>query len=104
MFYLTSNLFFSIGSKLFFAKGPNVAPHGMIDLSTCITVKSAEMTAKKKNAFEVSTKEETFYIFADTAKEKDEWIGTIGKSIVQSSNTYTNDDNNDDNSSEEEDD
>jgi hypothetical protein len=28
---------------------------------------------------EVATKEKTFYMYADTEKEKDEWIGAIGK-------------------------
>ena len=31
------------GSILFFSKGEFSAPHGMIDLSTCMTVKSAEL-------------------------------------------------------------
>ena len=31
-------------------------------------------------------------MFADSEKEKDEWIGAIGRAIVQSSVTYTNDD------------
>lgn len=79
------------GSKLFFAKGEFTAPHGMIDLSTCMTVKSAELKVGKKNAIEVSTKESTFYLYADTDKEKDEWIGAIGRSIVQSSSTFTKD-------------
>lgn len=91
------------GSKLFFAKGEFSAPHGMIDLSSCMTVKSAELKAGKKNAIEVSTKDTTFYMYTDTEKEKDEWIGAIGRSIVQSSNTFTNDDGVDpDNESEEE--
>ena len=47
----------------------------MVDLSTCMTVKSAELKAGKKNAIEVSTQESTFYMYADTEKEKDEWIG-----------------------------
>ena len=107
------------GSKLFFAKSDTAAPHGeatfqidlrflrdtnetvtfpntktgMIDLKHCLTVKSAELKAGKKNAIEVSTKEKTFYMFADTEKEKDEWIGGIGRSIVQSSATFTTDDN-----------
>ncbi len=92
------------GSKLFFAKGEFTAPHGMIDLSQCMTVKSAELKAGKKNAIEVSTKEQTFYMYADTEKEKDEWIGAIGRSIVQSSNTFTNEDAKDEDNSEEEDD
>jgi hypothetical protein len=91
------------GSHLFFAKGEFTAPHGMIDLSQCMTVKSAELKAGKKNAIEVSTKEQTFYMYADTEKEKDEWIGAIGRSIVQSSNTFTNDDAKDDDNSDEED-
>ncbi|KAJ1414276.1 hypothetical protein B484DRAFT_401814 [Ochromonadaceae sp. CCMP2298] len=80
------------GAKLFFAKGEFSSPHGMIDLSTCMTVKSAELKAGKKNAIEVSTKEKTFYMYADTEKEKDEWIGAIGRSIVQASATFTAED------------
>ena len=80
------------GSKLFFAKNEQSTPHGMIDLSTCQTVKSAEMRAGKRNAIEVSTAETTFYMYADSEKEKDEWIGAIGRSIVQASATFTNDD------------
>ena len=66
------------GSKLFFAKGEHTTPHGMIDLSTCMTVKSAELKAGKKNAIELSTAETKFLMFADTEKDKDEWIGAIG--------------------------
>lgn len=89
------------GSQLFFAKGEFSAPHGMIDLSHCMTVKSAELKAGKKNAIEVSTKEMTFFMYADTEKEKDEWIGAIGRSIVQSSSTFTQDEQNDDESDDE---
>jgi hypothetical protein len=93
------------GSKLFFAKGENSAPHGMIDLSACMTVKSAELKAGKRNAIEVSTADTTFYMFADTEKEKDEWIGAIGRAIVQASATFTTEDDqnpDDDNSSNSE--
>lgn len=79
------------GSNLFFASAENTAPHGMIDLSKCQTVKSAEIKANKKYAFEVSTPETTFYMHADSEKDKDEWIGAIGRSIVQSSKTYQKD-------------
>lgn len=61
----------------------------MIDLSSCMTVKSAELKAQKRNAFEVSTPETTFLMFADTEKEKDDWIGAVGRAIVRSSTTYT---------------
>lgn len=56
------------GSKLFFAKSELAAPHGMVDLSTCMTVKSAELKAGKKNAIEVSTNDSTFYMYADSGK------------------------------------
>lgn len=93
--------FFLKGSKLFFAKGEFSAPHGMIDLSTCMTVKSAEMKVQKKNALEVSTKDTTYFMYADTEKEKDEWIGAIGRSIVQASSTFTEDDAKDESDEEE---
>eukprot|EP00968_Pinguiococcus_pyrenoidosus_P014858 scaffold1355_cov268-Pinguiococcus_pyrenoidosus.AAC.40 len=41
------------GNKLFFARTESEEPHGMIDLSTCMTVKSAELKAKRRNALEV---------------------------------------------------
>lgn len=84
------------GSKLFFAKTPTAVPHGMIDLSQCMTVKSAELKAGKKNAIEVSTTDTTFYMYADSEKEKDDWIGAIGRSIVQASATFTSEDGKDD--------
>lgn len=80
------------GSKLFFSKSETSTPHGMIDLSACMTVKSAELKAGKRNAIEVSTADTTFFMFADTEKEKDEWIGAIGRAIVQASATFTTED------------
>eukprot|EP00978_Attheya_sp_CCMP212_P025742 scaffold83347_cov42-Attheya_sp.AAC.3 len=64
------------------------APHGMVDLSLCTTVKSADLKAHKRNSFEVSTAETTFLLYADSEKEKDDWIGSIGRSIVRCSSTY----------------
>jgi hypothetical protein len=49
----------------------------MIDLALCMTVKSAELKAHKRHALEVSTPETTFLMFADSEKEKDDWIGII---------------------------
>jgi hypothetical protein len=60
----------------------------MIDLSSCMTVKSAEQKTHKRYALEVSTQETTFYMYAGNEKEKDDWIGAIGRAIVQSSGTY----------------
>lgn len=76
------------GSKLFFAKSEFSTPHGMIDLSTCTTVKSADIKSRKCNSFEISTPETTFLLYADTDKEKDDWIGSVGRAIVRCSSTY----------------
>ncbi|CAM9381580.1 unnamed protein product [Chrysoparadoxa australica] len=89
------------GSKLFFAKNEYVAPHGMIDLSTCMTVKSAEQKTHKRHAFEISTQDTTFFMYAATEKQKDDWIGAVGRSIVQSSSTYQGEEVDDDSSDNE---
>jgi len=84
------------GSKLFFAKDNSISPHGMIDLSTCQTVKSAEQKAGKKYAFEVSTPDTTYLMVAESDKDKDDWIGAIGRAIVKASSTFTSEPNEDD--------
>ena len=61
----------------------------MIDLAVCTTVRSADARARKKNSFEISTPDTTYLLYADTQKEKDDWIGSVGRSIVRCSNTYT---------------
>jgi len=76
------------GSKLFFCKNEWSPPHGMIDLSTCTTVKSADLKSRKINSFEVSTPEMTYLLYADCEKEKDDWIGCVGRAIVRTSATY----------------
>eukprot|EP00526_Cylindrotheca_closterium_P022789 CAMPEP_0113619034 /NCGR_PEP_ID=MMETSP0017_2-20120614/9657_1 /TAXON_ID=2856 /ORGANISM="Cylindrotheca closterium" /LENGTH=177 /DNA_ID=CAMNT_0000528587 /DNA_START=57 /DNA_END=590 /DNA_ORIENTATION=- /assembly_acc=CAM_ASM_000147 len=76
------------GSKLFFCKNEYGAPHGMIDLASCTTVKSADLKSKKRHSFEISTPETTFLLYADTEQEKDDWIGRVGKAIVRCSSTY----------------
>ena len=79
-------------SKLFFSKHEGSLPHGMIDLARCMTVKSAEFKARRRHALEVSTQDTTYLMCADTEKEKDDWIGAIGRAIVRCSATFTNDD------------
>mmetsp|Transcript_11959 Transcript_11959/g.16975 ORF Transcript_11959/g.16975 Transcript_11959/m.16975 type:complete len:176 (-) Transcript_11959:209-736(-) len=76
------------GSKLFFCKNDYSAPHGMIDLANCTTVKSADLKSRKRNSFEISTPEITYLLYADTEKEKDDWIGNVGRAIVRCSSTY----------------
>lgn len=67
----------------------------MIDLVDCISVKSAEAKSGKKNALEVILKNESFMLFAGTEREKDEWIGQVGKAIVNHSSMYVKDDDDD---------
>jgi len=76
------------GSKLFFCKNEWSPPHGMIDLSTCTTVKSADIKSHKIYSFEISTPDMTYLLYADNEKEKDDWIGCVGRSIVRASATY----------------
>jgi len=80
--------FFLKGNQLHFAKGPSHSPHGVVDLSKCLTVKSAEEKTNKRHCFEVATESATYFMFAGTDKEKDEWIGAIGRAIVRYSNAY----------------
>jgi len=80
------------GNKLYFCKQANSPPHGGIDLKDCLTVKSAEDKTNKRNSFEVATPQEIFFLYADSEREKDEWIGAIGRAIVRFSSAYTNDD------------
>jgi hypothetical protein len=80
------------GNRLYYCKAAGGAPHGEIDLKDCLTVKSAEDKTNKRNCFEVATPQETFFLYADTEKEKDEWIGAIGRAIVRFSSAYTSED------------
>ena len=73
---------------MFFGKNEYTAPHGMIDLAHCTTVKSADLKSKKRHSFEISTPDITYLLYADTEQEKDDWIGRVGKAIVRCSSTY----------------
>jgi hypothetical protein len=73
---------------LFFAKNEHAAPHGMMDLATCTTVKSADLKSKRRHSLEISTPDTCYLLYADTEAEKDDWIGRVGKAIVRCSRTY----------------
>jgi hypothetical protein len=57
--------------------------HGIIDLSECLTVKSADEKTDKPHSFEVATPDQTYYMYAQSEKEKDDWIGAIGRCVGQ---------------------
>ncbi|XP_057536354.1 pleckstrin homology domain-containing protein 1-like [Amaranthus tricolor] len=65
-------------------------PRGVIHVSRCLTVKGAEDSINKPSAFEISTSDgSTMYFIADSDKEKEEWINSIGRCIVQNSRSVT---------------
>ncbi|KAJ9160306.1 hypothetical protein P3X46_025719 [Hevea brasiliensis] len=79
--------------KLFWFKDSIVTreskPRGVIPVATCLTVKGAEDVLNKQYAFELSTRTDTMYFIADSEKEKEDWINSIGRSIVQHSRSVT---------------
>jgi hypothetical protein len=52
---------------------------------------SNDLLTGKKYAIEVSTRDITYFMYGDSEKDKDEWIGVIGRAIVQSSSTIIRD-------------
>lgn len=64
-------------------------PRGVIPVGTCLAVKGAEDVLNKPFAFELFTGEYTMYFIADSEKEKEEWINSIGRAIVQHSRSVT---------------
>ncbi|KAI3721119.1 hypothetical protein L2E82_32123 [Cichorium intybus] len=64
-------------------------PRGVIPVAACLTVKGAEDVLNKQFAFELSTRSDTMYFIADSEKEKEDWINSIGRSIVQLSRSVT---------------
>jgi hypothetical protein len=56
-------------------------PHSVIPIS-CRTVNGTEDVLNRQFAFELSTLAETMYFITDYEKEEEEWINSIGHSIV----------------------
>ncbi|XP_009791277.1 pleckstrin homology domain-containing protein 1 [Nicotiana sylvestris] len=81
--------------KLFWFKEANITrgskSRGVIPVANCLTVKGAEDVLNKQFAFELSTRSDTMYFIADSEKEKEDWINSIGRCIVQHSRSVTHD-------------
>ncbi|KAK2430965.1 Fatty acid synthase subunit beta [Trifolium repens] len=79
--------------KLFWFKESTITrvskPRGVVPVATCLTVKGAEDILHKPFSFELSTRADTMYFIADSDKEKEDWINSIGRSIVQHSRSVT---------------
>ncbi|KAG5033091.1 hypothetical protein JHK85_017073 [Glycine max] len=50
-----------------------------------VSIKGTEDILNKPNAFELSTRSDTMYFIVDSEKEKEDWVNSIGRSIVQHS-------------------
>ncbi len=53
------------------------SPTEAIELKWCNSVRSADDDTKKPNSIKLEYKGEAFFFYADTAKEKDEWVGLL---------------------------
>merc|ERR1711887_438469 len=75
--------------KIFWFKteevGPSSIPRGVVDISRCLSIKGAEDVINRAHAFELSTHSETMFFIADSDKEKEEWISSVGRAIVRQS-------------------
>ncbi|XVF85745.1 hypothetical protein PTKIN_Ptkin17bG0142000 [Pterospermum kingtungense] len=60
-------------------------PQGVVSVADCLTVMGAEDVVNKAFTFELSTRDSTMYFIADRKKEKEDWINSIGRSIIQHS-------------------
>eukprot|EP00803_Ostreobium_quekettii_P000874 evm.model.scf_2320.1 EVM.evm.TU.scf_2320.1 scf_2320:828-2762(+) len=70
-------------------------PRGVIPVNTCLSIKGAEDTLNKPHAFEITTADDKMFFIADTAKEKEDWINSIGRAIVKHSRSLLMDDRGD---------
>lgn len=63
----------------------DVFPRGVVKIDQCLSIKGAEEVVRKPYAFEVSTGEACMYFVAESEREKEEWINSVGKAIVRHS-------------------
>ena len=81
--------------KLFWFLGPDVTAatptRGVVDVGKCLSVKGAEDAINRQFGFELSSRVDTKYYVADSAKEKEEWINALGKAVVQHSRSLVED-------------
>lgn len=75
--------------RLFWFKTDHVTqgiePRGMIKIDNCLSIKGAEEAINRPFAFEVSTPDMSMYFIAESEKEKEDWINSVGRAIVRHS-------------------
>lgn len=77
------------GPRLYYMKDQDSPPHGVIDLRTCLTIKTADEKTGKSNSFEVATGEQVFFMFADSAQIKDEVRLAFGGALAGSAGVHS---------------
>jgi hypothetical protein len=82
-----SRFFVLKGSKLFFATSEEEAPHGMIDLVDCVSVKPHG----DQSTIEISLKDETYVLMAGSINARDKWVKCIDEAIVRQGAMYFDD-------------
>ena len=63
----------------------DTTPRGVVKIDRCLSIRGAEDAIHKPNAFEISTADVSMYFIADTEKEKEDWINSVGRAIVRHS-------------------
>ena len=75
---------------------PESIPRGVIDVNKCLSIKGAEDTLNKPFAFELATSSfASMFFIADSEKEKEDWINSVGRAIVKHSRSMLQDDRGD---------
>ncbi|KAL9228677.1 hypothetical protein vseg_004230 [Gypsophila vaccaria] len=64
---------------------PTAVPRGVINVGRCTVVRGAEDVINKAHSFLVYLDGWPIYFVADSDKEMEEWINSIGRAIVQNS-------------------
>ncbi len=81
---IRSRFFILKGSKLFFSEDERKAPHGMIDLVDCVSVKPHG----DNSTIEIATRLQVFVLMADSPEARDRWVKSIDAAIIRQSSLY----------------
>jgi len=68
-------------------------PHSSSPMFPC--VQGAEDAINKPFAFEISTQNDSMYFIAESEKEKEDWINSVGRAIVKHSRSLLENDRGD---------
>ena len=63
----------------------DVLPRGVVRIDQCLSIKCAEEAVHKPYAFEISTGETCMFFVAESEREKEEWINSVGRAIIRHS-------------------